>query len=52
MQENKGAEIRAFREVAKECGSKREKRSYFGLGKSGGEKSSQVIENTRGENGA
>jgi hypothetical protein len=38
MQENKGAGIRVFWQMAKECGSKRKKRTYFGLSKRGAKK--------------
>jgi hypothetical protein len=51
VHENKEEKIRDFWRIEKECGSKRKNESYFGLGRSGGKKSLQVIENTRGENG-
>jgi hypothetical protein len=38
MQENKGAGIRVFWQMAKECGSKRKKRTYFGLSRRGPKK--------------
>jgi hypothetical protein len=51
VQENKEEKTRDFCSIEKACGSKRKNESYFGLGRSGGKKSLQVIENTRGENG-
>jgi len=38
IEENKGAGIRVFWQMAKGCGSKRKKRSYFGLSRRGPKK--------------